>query len=169
MEHKIEKHLRLKWTQNRLVPILFYPFYSKLKIKQLVLLTKGNGINGNYEIFFIILYNPRKENFRLLIWLGQSVSPKLTHLLNSWKKRTRLTNRFQVNNRINQFYEFWFKALGDVISALCTEASFVPYRNNKLTELMQDSLGGNAKVNTALNQINQPLVVFFDSPHWFVQ
>ena len=39
-------------------------------------------------------------------------------------------------------------ALGDVISALCTEASFVPYRNNKLTELMQDSLGGNAKVNT---------------------
>jgi len=33
-------------------------------------------------------------------------------------------------------------ALGDVIQALSSEANFVPYRNNKLTMLMQDSLGG---------------------------
>ena len=32
-------------------------------------------------------------------------------------------------------------ALGDVISALSSEASYIPYRNNKLTMLMQDSLG----------------------------
>lgn len=31
-------------------------------------------------------------------------------------------------------------ALGDVISALSSGAKFVPYRNNKLTQLMQDSL-----------------------------
>ena len=32
-------------------------------------------------------------------------------------------------------------ALGDVIQALSTESNFIPYRNNKLTMLMQDSLG----------------------------
>ena len=32
-------------------------------------------------------------------------------------------------------------ALGDVIQALSTEQNFVPYRNNKLTMVMQDSIG----------------------------
>lgn len=36
-------------------------------------------------------------------------------------------------------------ALGNVISALSTNEKFIPYRDNKLTLLMQDSLGGNAK------------------------
>ncbi|XP_028269721.1 putative LOC110439812 homolog [Parambassis ranga] len=36
-------------------------------------------------------------------------------------------------------------ALGDVISALSAELPHVPYRNSKLTQVMQDSLGGNAK------------------------
>lgn len=31
--------------------------------------------------------------------------------------------------------------MGDVISALSSEQQFIPYRNNKLTMLMQDSLG----------------------------
>ena len=42
-------------------------------------------------------------------------------------------------------------ALGDVISALSSGEKHIPYRNNKLTLLMSDSLGGNAKTLMFVN------------------
>ncbi|OVA05621.1 FERM domain [Macleaya cordata] len=42
-------------------------------------------------------------------------------------------------------------ALGDVISALSSDCQHIPYRNHKLTMLMSDSLGGNAKTLMFVN------------------
>jgi hypothetical protein len=42
-------------------------------------------------------------------------------------------------------------ALGDVIAALTTSSSHVPYRNHPLTMLMSDSIGGNAKTLMFVN------------------
>ena len=42
-------------------------------------------------------------------------------------------------------------ALGDVVNALTTGAKHVPYRNHKLTTLMSDSIGGNAKTLMFVN------------------
>lgn len=41
--------------------------------------------------------------------------------------------------------------LGDVISALATSQTHTPYHNHKLTMLVSDSLGGNAKPHTFVN------------------
>lgn len=42
-------------------------------------------------------------------------------------------------------------ALGDVISSLSSGGQHIPYRNHKLTMLMSDSLGGNAKTLMFVN------------------
>merc|ERR1719183_882268 len=42
-------------------------------------------------------------------------------------------------------------ALGDVMMAITSRAKMIPYRNHKLTQLMQDSLGGSAKTLMFVN------------------
>jgi hypothetical protein len=42
-------------------------------------------------------------------------------------------------------------ALGDVMMAFTSRAKLIPYRNHKLTQLMQDSLGGTAKTLMFVN------------------
>ncbi|KOB70512.1 Kinesin-like protein KLP68D [Operophtera brumata] len=60
-------------------------------------------------------------------------------------ERQRKTNasadRLREASRINQA----LSSLGNVISALAENSSHVPYRDSKLTRILQDSLGGNSK------------------------
>ncbi|KAL0353474.1 UNVERIFIED_CONTAM: Kinesin-like protein KIN-14F [Sesamum angustifolium] len=54
-------------------------------------------------------------------------------------------------------------ALGDVIAALAQQSSHVPYRNSKLTQVLQDSLGGHAKtlmfvhINPEVNALGETI------------
>ncbi|KAF1894774.1 hypothetical protein Lal_00021068 [Lupinus albus] len=54
-------------------------------------------------------------------------------------------------------------ALGDVISALAQKSPHIPYRNSKLTQVLQDSLGGHAKtlmfvhINPEVNAIGETI------------
>nr|GMD34311.1 kinesin-4-like isoform X1 [Ipomoea batatas] len=53
-------------------------------------------------------------------------------------------------------------ALGDVISALSTKSPHVPYRNSKLTQVLQSSLGGQAKTLMFV-QLNPDHISFSES------
>lgn len=55
-------------------------------------------------------------------------------------------------------------SLGDVIQALQAKQAHVPYRNSRLTFLLQDSLGGNSKTLMIMAVVRAPLVPFRLSP-----
>ncbi|XP_047961498.1 kinesin-like protein KIN-14G [Salvia hispanica] len=56
-------------------------------------------------------------------------------------KTDAVGDRLKESQHINRS----LSALGDVIASLAQNQSHVPYRNSKLTQLLQDSLGGQAK------------------------
>merc|ERR1719326_176282 len=74
----------------------------------------------------------------LLCDLGGSERLKKTEATGSQKREA-----IEINKSLT--------ALGDVIAAVAEKQKQVPYRNHKLTQIMQDSLGGTAKTLMFVN------------------
>ena len=76
---------------------------------------------------------------------GATYTPKLHFVDLAGSERAKRTGaegeRLKEGIQINR----GLLALGNVINALCEKLSHVPYRDSKLTRLLQDSLGGNSK------------------------
>ena len=107
--------------------------------------TKMNAASSrSHSIFSIIIETEDSSNgaqgYGKLSLIDLAGSERL-------KKTGATKQQQQEANSINKS----LSALGDVISALTEGASFVPYRNNKLTQLMQDSIGGSAKTLMFVN------------------
>ena len=76
---------------------------------------------------------------------GKSFTPKMHFVDLAGSERAKRTGasgeRLQEGIQINK----GLLALGNVINALCENQHHVPYRDSKLTRLLQDSLGGNSR------------------------
>lgn len=66
-----------------------------------------------------------------------------------------------------QAINFSLAALGDVMEALDNKAKHVPYRNSKLTHLLQDSLGGNSRTLMVVTVC--PTILTAEESHFTLQ
>ena len=78
--------------------------------------------------------------------------PQVLHLVDlAGSERIAKSEVRGVHLREAQAINKSLSALGDVISSLQHKSAHVPYRNSKLTQLLQDSLSGNSKVLMVCN------------------
>lgn len=101
--------------------------------------TKMNAESSRSHLIFSVLINVYNKATK------KTTTGKLSLVDLAGSERVGKTGATADRLREAQAINQSLSALGDVISALSTGEKFIPYRNNPLTQLMSDSLGGNAK------------------------
>ena len=107
--------------------------------------TKQNQVSSRSHLIFSILIESCNQETGVrtvgkICFVDLAGSERL-------KKSEATKEALRETNCINKS----LSALGDVISALLNKLSHIPYRNNKLTMLMSDSIGGTAKTLMFVN------------------
>jgi kinesin family protein 3/17 len=94
----------------------------------------------SHSVFTVVVEQQRQDGDRVVVKMGKL---HLVDLAGSERlgKTEATGQQAKEGAKINQS----LLALGNVISGLVTGAKHIAYRDSKLTQLLQDSLGGNAK------------------------
>jgi len=107
--------------------------------------TKMNSASSRSHLLLSIIVEGKVQETQAVIYgkvtlcdLAGSERPKKSEVVGDGLKEA-----IEINKSLS--------ALGDVVEALCKGSKTVPYRNHKLTMLMQDSLGGSAKTLMFVN------------------
>ncbi|WP_304937799.1 kinesin family protein, partial [Dubosiella newyorkensis] len=147
---KKKLHVRQVDGETSVVGLSTHIVKSPEEITKLLLKGKENRAVGatsmnaqssrSHSVFTIVIEQQRQEGDRTMTKMGKL---HLVDLAGSERlgKTEATGQRAKEGAKINQS----LLALGNVISALVTGAKHVAYRDSKLTLLLQDSLGGNAK------------------------
>eukprot|EP00817_Percolomonadidae_sp_ATCC50343_P000272 CAMPEP_0117425164 /NCGR_PEP_ID=MMETSP0758-20121206/5470_1 /TAXON_ID=63605 /ORGANISM="Percolomonas cosmopolitus, Strain AE-1 (ATCC 50343)" /LENGTH=915 /DNA_ID=CAMNT_0005209443 /DNA_START=899 /DNA_END=3646 /DNA_ORIENTATION=- len=119
--------------------------YSKALVKRHVRETNMNAESSrSHLIFSIHIESKNRTN-------GETTYGKLSLVDLAGSEKLSKTGVDEVGAREAVAINKSLSALKDVIIALCGKGAFIPYRSNKLTMLLSDSLGGVAKTLMFVN------------------
>ncbi len=107
--------------------------------------TKMNAESSRSHLIVSILLEAKDKN------TGGSITGKLTLVDLAGSERVKKSGAKAQAMKEAQSINKSLSSLGNVVNAITQEHKHVPYRSNILTQLMSDSLGGNAKVQMFVN------------------
>eukprot|EP00438_Fugacium_kawagutii_P006519 Skav209112 [mRNA] locus=scaffold179:226225:239983:+ [translate_table: standard] len=122
-----------------------YPKEVERLKSQRVAATKMNADSSRSHLIFIVTIESTNKKSK------QVSSGKLTLCDLAGSERLKKSEVTGEQMKEAQSINKSLTALGDVIEALTKGAKHVPYRNHRLTQLLSDSLGGNAKTLMFVN------------------
>ncbi|CAD8077157.1 unnamed protein product [Paramecium sonneborni] len=120
--------------------------------------TKMNDVSSRSHAVFIIIVEQMTE-----IDGHKSIKVGKLNLVDlAGSERVRVTGatgrRLEESKKINQS----LSCLGNVISSLIEQKNHIPYRDSKITRLLEDSLGGNCKT-TMMGMISPAIDAFLET------